>query len=61
METIQAILAQIPWRNRCLGRSMKAERILIVDDTPANVALLSDALEPHGYVDSHRHKVVRRA
>jgi DNA-binding NtrC family response regulator len=28
---------------------MKAERILIVDDTPANVALLSDALEPHGY------------
>ena len=28
---------------------MKAERLLIVDDLPANVRLLSDALEPHGY------------
>ncbi len=28
---------------------MSASRILIVDDTPANVTLLSDALEPRGY------------
>jgi DNA-binding NtrC family response regulator len=28
---------------------MKPERILAVDDTPANLALLSEALEPRGY------------
>src|ERR1700730_18358839 len=28
---------------------MTAEKILIIDDTPANIALLADALEPRGY------------
>src|SRR5215470_2053154 len=28
---------------------MTAERILIVDDTPANIGLLADALESRGY------------
>jgi DNA-binding NtrC family response regulator len=28
---------------------MSAERILIIDDTPANIRLLTDALEPRGY------------
>ena len=49
MDAIQQILAQSLRRIRVGSNRMTSEKILIVDDTPANIQLLAGVLEPRGY------------
>ena len=49
METIQKIVAQLPVEPQSPPAFMSRARILIIDDTPANIRLLTETLEPRGY------------
>ena len=49
MERSSGIVAQISRRTGHGSMTMAAEKILIVDDTAANIHLLAGVLEPRGY------------